>query len=189
MRHRRHPWSTCSRAPGSAPCQRPSLRYPAPFRRWPPPPRLDALLRRGQQRGTTSSSSPQVPSPEAAASAPDLHELQEPEEWLSQERALLVGVLVGQDDQSPRWGLFRRRIGLRYDEPVPERLWSTADLKLVALEVDAIFRGQRDVHAINAEAIRQDARARLAWSPTTAAAPTGSPRRCMAATTWRAGAG
>jgi hypothetical protein len=106
-----------------------------------------------------------VPSPEAAASAHELnelHEQQDPEEWLSQERALLAGVLVGQEDQTPRWGLFRRRIGLRCDEPVPDRLWSTADLKLVALEVDAIFRGQRDVCAINAEAIRQDARARLA---------------------------
>ncbi|MBM5818341.1 MAG: helicase DnaB, partial [Cyanobacteria bacterium K_Offshore_surface_m2_239] len=85
-----------------------------------------------------------------------------PEEWIHHERALLCGVLVGQGDHSPRWGLFRRRIGLRYDEAVPARLWSTAELRLVATEIDAIFRGQRDVRTINAEAIRQDARLRLA---------------------------
>ncbi|QPN63818.1 hypothetical protein [Synechococcus sp. CBW1004] len=37
-----------------------------------------------------------------------------------------------------------------------------ADLRLVAGEVDAIFRGLRDVRTINAEALRQDARSRLA---------------------------
>jgi hypothetical protein len=83
-------------------------------------------------------------------------------EWIAHERALLAGVLIGREDHSPRWGLFRRRIGLRYDEPVPARLWSSAELRLVAGEVDAIFRGLRDVRMINAEALRQDARSRLA---------------------------
>jgi hypothetical protein len=85
-----------------------------------------------------------------------------PMEWIAHERAVLAGVLAGKDDHSPRWGLFRRRIGLRYDEAVPARLWSTAELRLVAAEIDAIFRGQRDVRMINAEALRQDARSRLA---------------------------
>jgi hypothetical protein len=85
-----------------------------------------------------------------------------PEEWITHERALLSGVLGGLEDHSARWGLFRRRIGLRYNEAVPNHLWSTSELRLVATEIDAIFRGQRDVRTINAEAIRQDARLRLA---------------------------
>jgi hypothetical protein len=78
------------------------------------------------------------------------------------ERLLLTAVLLGNDDHSPRWGLFRRRIGLRFDQPVPDPLWSDADLALIAAEIDAIFRGQRSVTTINAEAIRQDLRQRRA---------------------------
>jgi hypothetical protein len=121
------------------------------------PTRLDALLRRGE--GNTPSEPAPVGS-EPANPAVTLEPL--PEEWIAHERALLAGVLGGRDDHSPQWGLFRRRIGLRYDQPVPAHLWSTPELQLVATEVDAIFRGQRDVRAINAEAIRQDARSRLA---------------------------
>ena len=85
-----------------------------------------------------------------------------PIEWLEHERAVLAAVLSGAEDHRERWGLFRRRIGLRYDEPVPARLWSSDDLRLVAAEVDAVFRGQRAVRSLNAQAIRQDARSRLA---------------------------
>ncbi len=61
------------------------------------------------------------------------------------ERLLLTAVLLGNDDHSSRWGLFRRRIGLRFDQHVPDPLWSDADLALIAAEIDAIFRGQRSV--------------------------------------------
>jgi hypothetical protein len=125
------------------------------------PSRLDALISRGDWIATPEGPLPVGPGPEssALASAP-LEPL--PEEWIAHERALLSGVLTGREDHSASWGLFRRRIGLRYDQAVPASLWSTPDLRLVATEVDAIFRGQRDVRTINAEAIRQDARSRLA---------------------------
>ncbi|MFN6356052.1 MAG: DnaB-like helicase C-terminal domain-containing protein [Cyanobacteriota bacterium] len=124
------------------------------------PSRLDALISQGDWIAT-----PEGPLPVASESPDRRAQLPlgpSPEEWIVHERALLSGVLTGKNDHSPSWGLFRRRIGLRYNEPVPARLWSNADLRLVATEVDAIFRGQRDVRTINAEAIRQDARSRLA---------------------------
>jgi len=79
---------------------------------------------------------------------------------LHHERSLLASVLLGGDDHSPRWGLFRRRIGLRFDEPCPASFWSHPDLVLIAAEIDAIFRGQRPLTTINAEALRQSLRHR-----------------------------
>ncbi len=80
---------------------------------------------------------------------------------LEHERNLLTAVLRGPADQVERWGLFRRRIGLRYyNEAVPEALWSTPELRLIAAEIDAVFRGQRDIRTINAEALRQGLRQR-----------------------------
>ena len=40
------------------------------------------------------------------------------------EKNLLAAVLVGTDDQRERWGLFRRAIGLRFDEVVPGSIWT-----------------------------------------------------------------
>ena len=125
------------------------------------PARLDALITRGDWIATPDGPLP-VAAPLGNTPADAIAMQPAPMEWIAHERAVLAGVLVGKDDHSPRWGLFRRRIGLRYDEPVPARLWSTAELRLVAAEIDAIFRGQRDVRTINAEALRQDARSRLA---------------------------
>ena len=125
------------------------------------PARLDALITRGDWIATPDGPLP-VAAPLGNTPADALPMQPAPMEWIAHERAVLAGVLAGKDDHSPRWGLFRRRIGLRYDEPVPARLWSTAELRLVAAEIDAIFRGQRDVRTINAEALRQDARSRLA---------------------------
>jgi replicative DNA helicase len=82
------------------------------------------------------------------------------EELLTHEQDLLAAMLPGDDDHTARWGQFRRRIGLRYNEPVPVELWSSPALRMVAVEIDAIFRGQRDVHTINANAIRHDLRER-----------------------------
>jgi hypothetical protein len=92
---------------------------------------------------------PELPMPSVAAG-----------ELLLHEKDLLAAVLCGPDDHRERWGLFRRRIGLRYNEPVPELLWSSAELRLLVGEIDAIFRGQRDVQAINAQALRHGLRER-----------------------------
>ena len=42
------------------------------------------------------------------------------------------------------------------DEPVPGSLWSEPGLRALALEIDALFRGQRDIAVLNAQALRED---------------------------------
>ena len=76
------------------------------------------------------------------------------------EKNLLAAVLVGTDDQRERWGLFRRAIGLRFDEVVPGSIWTQPGLRAVALEIDELFRGRRDIDVLNAYAIREDVRQR-----------------------------
>ena len=76
------------------------------------------------------------------------------------EKNLLAAVLVGTDDQRERWGLFRRAIGLRFDEVVPGSIWTQSGLWAVALEIDELFRGRRDIDVLNAYAIREDVRQR-----------------------------
>jgi hypothetical protein len=76
------------------------------------------------------------------------------------EKNLLAAVLVGTDDQRERWGQFRRAIGLRFDEVVPGSIWSQPGLRAVALEIDELFRGRRDIDVLNANAIREDVRQR-----------------------------
>ena len=85
-----------------------------------------------------------------------------PPQLLEHEKTLLAAVLLGPADQRERWGLFRRRIGLRFDEAVGENLWSTPALRAIASEIDAIFRGQRDIATINANALREALRERAA---------------------------
>ena len=70
------------------------------------------------------------------------------------EKNLLAAVLVGTDDQRERWGLFRRAIGLRFDEVVPGSIWTQPGLRALALEIDELFRGRRDIDVLNANAIR-----------------------------------
>ena len=115
---------------------------------------IDHAIRRGDHYETPQGPLP-VPATEPASLSPP-----EAEELVIQEKDLLAAVLCGADDQRERWGLFRRRIGLRYNEPVPDSLWSGSELRLVAGEIDAIFRGQRDVQAINAQALRHGLRER-----------------------------
>ena len=125
--------------------------------------RLDALITSGDWIATAAGPLPVPAAPaDPLAFLPTTAPEAVPIEWLEQEQAVLAGVLVGLEDHSARWGLFRRRIGLRYDEPVPPQLWSTKELRLVAAEVDALFRGEREVRILNAESIRQDVRSRLA---------------------------
>jgi len=76
------------------------------------------------------------------------------------EKNLLAAVLVGTDDQRERWGLFRRAIGLRFDEVVPGSIWTQPGLRALALEIDELFRGRRDIDVLNANAIREDLRQR-----------------------------
>ena len=115
---------------------------------------IDHAIRRGDHYETPQGPLP-VPATGPASPSPP-----EGEELVIQEKDLLAAVLCGADDQRERWGLFRRRIGLRYNEPVPDSLWSGSELRLVAGEIDAIFRGQRDVQAINAQALRHGLRER-----------------------------
>ena len=125
----------------------------------PAPPWLDAVIRQGDHIDT-----PRGPLPVPPLALPPLASLtaEAGADLLLHENDLLAAVLAAGEDHSARWGLFRRRMGLRYNEAVPESLWSTAELRLVAGEIDAIFRGRRDVHAINAQAIRHDLRERAA---------------------------
>ena len=76
------------------------------------------------------------------------------------EKNLLAAVLVGTDDQRERWGTFRRAIGLRFDEVVPGSIWTQPGLRALALEIDELFRGRRDIDVLNAYAIREDVRQR-----------------------------
>ncbi|MFM7676735.1 MAG: helicase DnaB, partial [Synechococcus sp.] len=79
-----------------------------------------------------------------------------PPELLEHERSLLAAVLRGPHDQRERWGHFRRAIGLRFDEAVPAALWSDPGHRLLAAEIDAIFRGRRDIAVLHAAALRED---------------------------------
>ena len=77
-------------------------------------------------------------------------------ELVDHERSLLAAVLQGEQDQRDRWGQFRRSIGLRFDDPVPASLWSDPCHRLLAVEIDALFLGQRDIAVLHATALRED---------------------------------
>ena len=81
-------------------------------------------------------------------------------ELLEHERSILSAVLAGPSDNRELWGLFRRRIGLRFNEAVPASLWTSAEHRAVADEIDATFRAERDIQAIQAESLRQSLRQR-----------------------------
>jgi len=83
-----------------------------------------------------------------------------PPELLEHERNLLAVVLQGPEDRRELWGIFRRRLGLRFNESVPEWLWSHQEFRWIAAELDAIFLGQRDVLVLNADSLRRDLRER-----------------------------
>ncbi|MCP9793579.1 DnaB-like helicase C-terminal domain-containing protein [Vulcanococcus limneticus] len=85
-----------------------------------------------------------------------------PEGLVEHEKNLLAAVLIGSGDQRERWGQFRRAIGLRFDEGVPASLWSDPGHRALALEIDALFRGRRDIAVLNANALREDLQQRAA---------------------------
>jgi replicative DNA helicase len=106
------------------------------------------LLELCLQRGDLVETAAGLVAPEAPAVAvdPDLEE---------HERTLLAAVLSGAGDGRERWGRFRRAIGLRYDELVPATLWATPAHRALAGEIDAIFRGQRDITLLHGVALRE----------------------------------
>jgi hypothetical protein len=75
---------------------------------------------------------------------------------VEQEKNLLAAVLIGPGDQRERWGQFRRAIGLRFNEVVPGSIWNDPGLRALAIEIDALFRGRRDIAVLNATAILED---------------------------------
>lgn len=66
-----------------------------------------------------------------------------------QERIILAAALHGDADNGPRWGRFRTAIGLQPSQEVPGWIWSAPGSARVAEEIDAAFRGRRDVRRIN----------------------------------------
>ena len=107
------------------------------------------LLERCLQRGDLVETAAGLMAAEAPALAAD-------PDLVEHERTLLAAVLSGSGDQRERWGRFRRAIGLRYDEPVPATLWADAAHRGLAGEIDAIFRGQRDITLLNGAALREE---------------------------------
>jgi hypothetical protein len=75
---------------------------------------------------------------------------------VEQEKNLLAAVLIGPGDQRERLGEFRRAIGLRFDEVVPGSIWNDPGLRALAIEIDELFRGRRDIAVLNATAILED---------------------------------
>jgi len=106
------------------------------------------LLELCLQRGDLVETAAGLVAPEAPAVGldPDLEE---------HERTLLAAVLRGAGDGRECWGRFRRAIGLRYDELVPATLWATPAHRALACEIDAIFRGQRDITLLHGVALRE----------------------------------
>jgi replicative DNA helicase len=152
------PWPTPPATSQPAPTPLPATSQAAPALPPPDPSTIawiDAAIRKGDHYETPLGPLP-LPPPSLQLPSPPI----EPGELLLHEKDLLASVLPGDEDHTARWGIFRRRIGLRFNEAVPDSLWSTPELRLVAAEVDAIFRGQRDVHTLNANAIRHGLRER-----------------------------
>jgi replicative DNA helicase len=107
------------------------------------------LIERCLQRGDLVETAAGLVAAERPA-APVDHDL------LEHERTLLAAVLQGRGDQRERWGRFRRAIGLRYDEAVPAALWSDPAHRVLAGEIDALFRGRRDITLLNGQALREE---------------------------------
>lgn len=78
-----------------------------------------------------------------------------------QERLILGFTLHGEKDSSPIWAKFRQALGLRPDQPVPESIWSEATHHRMAEEIDAIFRGNRDVRTLNGRTLIDSYRLRV----------------------------
>jgi len=78
-----------------------------------------------------------------------------------QERLILGFVLHGEQDNSPLWARFRAALGLRPDQPVPETLWSSPVHQQLCSEIEALFRGERDLRRLNGHTLLESTRLRL----------------------------
>ncbi len=78
-----------------------------------------------------------------------------------QERLILGFTLNGEKDNSPVWAKFRHALGLRPDQPVPESIWSDGLHHRVAEEIDAIFRGSRDIRTLNGRTLIESYKLRV----------------------------
>lgn len=78
----------------------------------------------------------------------------------AQELIILGHVLSGENDNSTRWARFRQAIGLSPSQSVPETLWTDPARGKVSAEIDATFRGHRDLRQINERSLIESYRLR-----------------------------
>lgn len=78
-----------------------------------------------------------------------------------QERLILGFTLNGEKDNAPIWAKFRQSLGLRPDQSVPESVWSDGVHNRLSEEIDAIFRGNRDVRTLNGRTLIESYKLRV----------------------------
>lgn len=78
-----------------------------------------------------------------------------------QERLILGFTLHGDKNNTAIWAKFRQAIGLGPGDLVPHTLWSEPEHDRLAQEIDAIFRGQRDVRTLNGRTLIDSYRLRV----------------------------
>ena len=79
----------------------------------------------------------------------------------AQEIIILGLALHGEADNSTRWARFRQALGLTPSQAVPDRLWTDATRRQISTEIDATFRGQRDIRQLNSRALVESFRLRV----------------------------
>lgn len=84
-----------------------------------------------------------------------LQQLDPEDDTTEQEQVVLGYALAGDRDNAPTWARFRTALGLTPLQEVPPQLFSDPARRIVAQELDAIFRGQRDVRTVNGSALVQ----------------------------------
>lgn len=78
-----------------------------------------------------------------------------------QERLILGFALHGEKDNSNVWAKFRQALGLRPDQMIPGYLWSETSYSRLSDEIDAIFRGSRDIRTLNGRTLIDSYRLRI----------------------------
>ena len=78
-----------------------------------------------------------------------------------QERLILGFAVHGQKDNTGVWAKFRQALGLRPDQRIPSNIWSETSHSRLSDEVDAIFRGERDVRTLNGRTLVDSYRLRI----------------------------
>ena len=79
----------------------------------------------------------------------------------AQETIILGLVLHGEEDNTTRWARFRQAIGLTPSQSVPDRLWTDRTRMQISAEIDATFRGERDIRQLNSVALVESYRLRV----------------------------